>query len=68
MVNYVARLVSSAEHIAAFQNLLGDADIDRFTHTEHIISNHAALTPKKLWSELGHVYSSVASAFLLIAL
>lgn len=32
VVNHVARLVSTSEHTAGFHNLLGDADIDRFTH------------------------------------
>lgn len=37
VVNHVARLVSSTEHTAGFHNLLGDADIDRFTNIEHTI-------------------------------
>lgn len=35
VVNHVARLVSSTEHIAGLHNLLGDAEIDRLTQTEH---------------------------------
>lgn len=37
VVNHVDRLVSSTEHTAGFHNLLGDADIDRFTNIEHTI-------------------------------
>lgn len=35
VVNRVARLVSSTEHTARLQDVLGDADIDRLTCTEH---------------------------------
>lgn len=44
VLNQVTRLVSSNEHTAGFHNMLGDADIDRFTCTEitHIVWMAAA--------------------------
>lgn len=45
VVNRVARLVSSDKHATGFHNLLGDADIDRFSYPSSLvlfIKNHTA--------------------------
>lgn len=58
VVNHVARLVSSTEHTAGFHNLLGDADIDRFTNIEHtILFGISHVRPKGSFTATQRVFS-----------